>query len=120
MAQGTINISTPDESIDLRALADWFRSDETLRRGMRLIDKPFEPGHMGGMIEAITISVGAGGVANTLVRYLFTWLGKHGERHRARLTLKDETGREVSLDINGLHDSDALARKVLEFFPDGE
>lgn len=120
MAQGSIYISAPDGSIDLRALADWFRVDDAFRGRIRLIEEPIRPGHMGGMIEVIAISVGGGGVANTLVRYLFTWLGKYGDRHSAHLTLKDDTGREVSLDVNGLHDSDALASKAFEFFSNGE
>jgi hypothetical protein len=75
---------------------------------------------MGGVVEVIAISVGGGGVANTLVRYFFTWLGKHGDRHSARLILKDENGRQASLDVNGIRDSEALMLKVFEFFSDDE
>lgn len=120
MTQGSINISTPDGSIDLRSLADWFRADEAIRGRVHLVEEPIRPGHMGGVVEVIAISVGGGGVANTLVRYFFTWLGKHGDQHRAHLTLKDENGRQASLDVNGVRDPEALALKVFEFFADGE
>jgi len=120
MTKGSINISAPDGSIDLRSLADWFRADETIRGRVSLVEEPIRAGHMGGVVAEIAISVGGSGVASTLARYFFIWLGKHGDRHTARLTLKDENGRQASLDVNGIRDSEALMRKVFEFFADGE
>jgi hypothetical protein len=116
MPQGAISIAIPDESLGLRELGEWFREDDTLRGKISYKEQPVKPGQMGGMIEAIIIAVGSGGAATTLIRQFFTWLRRSGDRHTVHLTLKDDTGREVHLDVNGLKDSDVIARKAFEFF----
>ena len=120
MTQGNVIISAPDGSIDLRALADWFRADYAFRSRTRLIEEPIKPGHMGGMIEAIAIAVGGGGAVNTLIRYFFIWLGKHQDKHSAHLTLQDDTGRELSFNIDGLSDPNAIIQKAFDFFSQSE
>jgi Effector Associated Constant Component 1 len=119
MPQGSISIVIPNETIGLRELGEWFRADDTFRGKVNYKERPIEPGQMGGMTEAIVIAVGSGGAATTLIRQLFIWLGRRGERYTAHLTLKDGKGREVSLDINGLTDSDAITRKFFDFFSSG-
>ena len=116
MPQGNISIAIPNESTGLRELGEWFREDDVLRGKISYEEKPIQPGQMGGMVEAIVIAVGSGGAATTLIRQFFIWLGKNGERYTAHLTLKDAKGREVNLDVNGVADSDAIARKAFEFF----
>jgi hypothetical protein len=71
------------------------------------------------MIEAVVIAVGGGGAANTLIRQFFVWLRTSREQHTVHLTLKDGNGREATLNVNGLKDSDAITRKVFEFFSTG-
>ncbi|MDB6014692.1 MAG: hypothetical protein JWL65_6942 [Gammaproteobacteria bacterium] len=120
MMRGSVSISTSDGSIDLRALAAWLREDDIFRGKIRLDEEPINLGHMGGLIGEIIIAVGGGGVANTLIRQLFTWLEKRGDRHAAHLTLKDGTGREASLDVSGLDNPDAIMHRVFEFFSSGK
>lgn len=100
----------------MRELADWFRADDIFSGKVHYDEKPIVSSQMGGVIEAVVIAVGSGGAATTLVLQFFTWLRIHSERHIAHLTLKDGTGREVSLDIDGLNDSEAIARKAFDFF----
>jgi hypothetical protein len=116
MPQGSISIAIPNESTALRELGEWFRADDDLRGKTSYKEKLVEPGQMGGMIEAIVIAVGSGGAATTLIRQFFTWLGRRGEGYTAHLTLKDDKGREASLDVNGLKDSDAIIQKAFAFF----
>lgn len=116
MQQGSVSITIQDYPQDMYELGDWFRADDQFRGKISYKEKLIQPGQMGGMVEAIVIAVGSGGAATTLIRQFFSWLGRSGERHTAHLTLKDSNGRELSLDINGLTDSDAIARQAFEFF----
>jgi hypothetical protein len=116
MQQGSISITIPNYSLGTHELGDWFRADDTFRGKIRYSEKPVKAGQMGGMVEAIVIAVGSHGAATTLIRQFFTWLRSSSERHTAHLTLKDGNGRELSLDINGLTDSDAITRQAFEFF----
>jgi hypothetical protein len=116
MPQGSISIVIPNESVALRELGEWFRADDTFRGKVGYKEKTIQPGQMGGMVEAVIIAVGSGGAVTTLIRQFFTWLGRKGERHTAHLTLKDGNGREVTLDVNGLTDPEAIIRRAFEFF----
>src|ERR1700728_1708153 len=99
MQQGTVSISGANGAGDLRELADWLRADDIFHGQIHLDEKPIQSSHMGGLTEAIIIAVGRGGLANTLVRQIFTWLARR-EHRTVRLTLKDGTGREAILDVN--------------------
>lgn len=105
----------------MRELADWILEDDTFYGKVRLNEGAIEPGQMGsGIVETMVIAVGSGGVANTLIRCLFTWLRKRRDRYTARLVLKDGEGREINLDMNGLTDPDAIISKAFEFFSPDE
>jgi hypothetical protein len=116
MPQGSISIIIPNESVGLRELGEWFRADDTFHGKVGYKEKAIQSGQMGGIIEAVIIAVGSGGAATTLIRQFFTWLRRKGERYTAHLTMKDGHGREVTLDVNGLTDPEAITQKAFEFF----
>ena len=84
VTSGTISVNLASDD-DLRQLANWLRDEDELRGRVRLVERPIEPGHMGGVLDTVQI-VATSGTATALVTSLFGWL-----RHRRtaeRVTLR--------------------------------
>lgn len=118
MTQTSVRITGDLEDDDLRSIANWLRAEDDLRGRVHLAVRPIEPGQMGGVVDAVSVALGRGGVAVALVRSLFGWLGQRRKGSRLRLELRDGD-REVKIDIDAVQDPDAVVDKVLGFFTDG-
>lgn len=116
MHGGMIQIRTLDADEDLRALRSWLSDEDELRGRIHLSEQPAQIGHMGGLADAVTIAVSGGGAATVAVRSLYAWLAQRQRGHRARLTFENGNGRRLEIEIDGLHNADAVLEKVLEIY----
>lgn len=83
----------PDE---LRSLHDWLSYEEALRGHVCLVLHPIEPDQMGGVLDALVVAVGSGGMLAVLAGALSTWVAQR--RSDIKLTVISEDGRTVELD----------------------
>jgi Effector Associated Constant Component 1 len=118
MLVGSIEIRDVGAGEDVRALRAWLSGEEDLRGRVRLVEPPTKTGQMGGITDAVTIAISGGGVATVTVRSVFAWLRQRQRGHRVRLTLQDSSGRRADVELDGLHDSESVLEKVLDFFSD--
>lgn len=112
MAAGTaeIRIEPADQSDEeLRQLASWLRDEDELRGKVDLSDGPITPGHMGGVVETVTVVV-TSSTATALVTSLFTWLGRRRESARVTVTVESATGERIDLSCASPADADNLLR----------
>jgi Effector Associated Constant Component 1 len=116
------SIEIPAASVtELRYLVTWLGREDALRGRVRLAGAPGQPGDMGGgVIDAVAVAVSSGGAATVLVRSLFAWLGQRQQGLRASMTIQDQCGRQVRLEVSGLQDADAVIGQVLGLFAGDE
>ncbi len=117
--RGSIEVSGTDSSDELRDLASWLRLEDELRGRVQMSERRIESGHMGGLLDAVSVAVGSGGLAVTFVRSLFTWLGTRKSSARTQVTLHAEDGRQVVLDLPEAADVETVLRQVTQFFEAG-
>lgn len=131
-----ISVLEPGSMADLESLDDWLRGDEELggrvaqRRLVpepssepfpdpspdpfaKLSSEPFsgpfsEPGHVGGLTDALVVSVGAGGALTALVSMLRAWVLRPRHSHiklrvrTERYTLEIDADRARAEDVETL------------------
>jgi hypothetical protein len=105
--------SDVDEVGELAALLEWLRGERGLVGATREVQVPPGPGELGGAVEALVVTLGAGGAAGTLARSLFGWL----RTRRPNLKITVTTDRNsVTVEASQVRDADVLPmlREVLE------
>lgn len=113
MSIGSVSISMAESSDELRDLANWLRTEEDLRGHVKLVTLPIQPGQMGGVVDALSISLSGGGAVVVLVQAFFAWLGKRRNQIPMRLSVRDRVGRDITLDIAGVTDPDELINRIM-------
>jgi hypothetical protein len=95
---------------ELRALYEWLTREEGLRGYLELRNQPILPGQMGGVVDVLVVTLGAGGAGTVLARSLSTWLT---QRHAdITVAVKAPDGREVTVDVRRARDPEAVIREV--------
>lgn len=106
---GQLWIRSAGEADELRLLLDWLRREDALRGRVRPVTAPIGPGQMGGIMDAVVVAAGAGGMGAVLAGALTTWIQQR--RADVRLTITGEDGRKIEVDAKRV-DPQALIRDV--------
>lgn len=86
-----------DDADELRSLLAWLQQDDALRGRVRLQRAPVGSEEMGGLLDALTVALGSGGVAATaLSGSISTWISQR--RADVKLTVTAPNGRCVEID----------------------
>jgi hypothetical protein len=81
---------------DLRALHNWLRHEDDLRGQLQLTRAALHRDQMGGLLDALVVAVGSGGMLAVLAGALSTWIS---QRHSdVKVTVTSEDGRKVEFD----------------------
>lgn len=99
-----------DAEWHLRMLREWLASEDELRGRVELRNKPIAPGHMGGVVDVLAVTLGAGGPGVVLARSVSTWLTQR--RADVSVTMKAPDGREITVDVKRAADPEAVIREV--------
>lgn len=79
----------------------WLNDEPELRGRVRAVPAPLGPTDLGGAMDLLMVSVGAGGAGTVLARSLVTWM--QSRRTTAKITV-EARGRKVTLDIDTTDD----------------
>nr|WP_272921615.1 hypothetical protein [Streptomyces sp. SID8354] len=102
-------IRTDNGADELRSLLAWLQWDDALRGRVRLEHAPVGSGEMGGLVDALTVFLGSGGIGVALTRSLTAWISQR--RSDVKLTVTARDGRSVEVDAKRV-DAQALARDI--------
>lgn len=94
----------------MRLLYDWLALEDELRGRLRLCYRPVAEGEMGGVLDVLTVTLGAGGAGALIARSVSTWLSQR--RADITVTVKAPDGREVTIDVQRIQDPLAIIREV--------
>lgn len=94
----------------MRLLYDWLTLEDELRGRLRLRSLPVVEGEMGGVLDVLTVALGAGGTGALIARSVSTWLSQR--RADVTVTVKAPDGREVTIDVQRSQDPLAIIREV--------
>lgn len=108
-ASGQLWIRIAQGADELRSLHDWLSRDDALRGRARLVAARVEPGQMGGLLDALVVAVGSGGMGAVLAGALSTWISHR--RSDVKLTVTSDDGRKVELDATRV-DPQTVLREV--------
>ena len=105
----------PDQ---LRSLLDWLRHEEALRGRVRAENAPAAGTEMAaGLLDALVVAAGSGGVGAVLAGALSTWLSHRRSDVEIRITAEDGS----SLEVKGKRvDQSALIADVERLLPPRE
>jgi Effector Associated Constant Component 1 len=87
-----ISVLEPGGMADLESLDDWLRGDHALGGQVAQRRLPPEPGQLGGLTDALVVSVGAGRALTELVSMLRAWVLRPRHCH---LRLRVRTGQDT-------------------------
>ncbi|WP_340377277.1 hypothetical protein U5640_20830 [Streptomyces sp. SS7] len=111
LSLGGQDIDVLNDTDQLRSLRTWLMLEDPLRGAVTLPAAAPEPGHMGGVVDVLTVAVGSGGAAAVLARSLTTWLIQR--RTDVTVTLTGEDGRQVKVDVRRARHPEAVIREVV-------
>ncbi|MGK5546688.1 effector-associated constant component EACC1 [Streptomyces sp. URMC 127] len=94
----------------LRVLFEWLTREDQLRGDLTLRREPAVPGQMGGMLEALAVTVGSSGAVAVLARSLSVWLVQR--KSDVRITVKSPSGRQVMVDVRRARDPQAVIQDI--------
>ncbi|MBC3990919.1 hypothetical protein H8N00_18960 [Streptomyces sp. AC563] len=112
VSEGELRLSVRGADSDslLRSLRDWLSREDALRGRVALCPRPIAEGEMGGLVEALVVSLGSGGAGALIVQSVSTWLGQR--RSDVTVTIKASDGREVTVDARCVRDPQAIISEV--------
>ncbi|MGV9612109.1 effector-associated constant component EACC1 [Nocardia xishanensis] len=87
-------------------MLDWFRHDEELRGSVGVVAPAIRDGQMGGLYDALVVTVGSGGTAVALTRSLSAWLTHR--RSDVKITIRRADGMKLELDAKRVKSADVL------------
>ncbi|MFD2417236.1 effector-associated constant component EACC1 [Amycolatopsis pigmentata] len=102
---------------ELRSLHDWLRRDDALRGQVEPVHADVEPGQMGGVLDALVVAVGSGGMGAVLAGSLSTWISQR--RSDVKLTVTIEDGRKIELDAKRV-DPQTVIRDIARLLDEQE
>lgn len=118
MTLPTVSVSLDGSDDELRQLAGWLRDEDELRGRVRIVDRPIEPGRMGGVLDTVEVAL-TSGTAGTLVTSLFAWLTHR--RAAGRVKLKVRNGdRTIELTCGSADDAGTVLDRLGAFLTGDE
>ncbi|WP_433684682.1 effector-associated constant component EACC1 [Nocardia sp. CA-119907] len=109
LATAQLWIRTAVGGDELRSLHDWLLHDDGLRGRVRLVHSDVVPGQMGGVLDALVVAVGSGGMGAVLAGSLSTWISQR--RSDVKITVTNSDGVEIELDGKRV-DAETVIREV--------
>jgi hypothetical protein len=109
-----INLDGPED--DLRLLARWLRDEDELRGRVSLVQRPIEPGQMGGVLETVEVVL-TSGTAATLVTSVFAWLTHRKSAGKVSLKIQTKLGENITFTCGSADDAATIlasAQNVLD------
>jgi hypothetical protein len=110
IATVAVTSSCPDSSESIRSLLSWLQEEESLVGRCELVGSAPRSGEMGGLVEAISIILGSGGLSIAVARSIVVWL-----THRTsdiEITVSTEDGSTVTLSSKRVRDPEALVKEI--------
>ncbi|MGW8377659.1 hypothetical protein [Streptomyces sp. ODS28] len=104
-----LRIRTDNGDDELRSLLAWLQWDDALRSQVQLEHAPVKSDEMGGLVDALAVALGSGGVAAALAGSLTAWISQR--RSDVKLTVNAPNGRSVEVDAKRV-DAQALAKDI--------
>jgi Effector Associated Constant Component 1 len=96
---------------ELRELLRWLGDEQELRGRARLVHAPVGESDLGGVVDAVSVAVGAGGAGTVLASALITWLQTRRTAVRLLVRRGDHT---VVLDLQTSETVLPLLERLLE------
>ena len=69
-----IRVSGGDAVTEYAALGEWLRGERELAGRVRVIHSPPEEGHLGGVLDMLSVALGSGGAVVAMTRSLVAWI----------------------------------------------
>lgn len=112
----TVAVSLPavdGDDGEIRRLARWLRDEDDLRGRVRLENAPIKTGEMGGVLEAVLVTVSTG-TAPVLVRSQFDFLARRKEANKVSVTVESANGDKISIDCGSPTAAESLLKALDE------
>lgn len=110
-----IKVTDPSGSADeLLSLYAWLKQETEIRGRVDLPQVPPGPDEMGAISDVLVVALGSGGTGTVLLGSIATWLKTR--RSNVRLTLKNETGREIEITADRLADPKSFSLEIIKEF----
>ncbi|WP_380280787.1 hypothetical protein [Kitasatospora purpeofusca] len=109
-----ISVTGGETVAEAESLTDWLRGEPGLR-GVALTGRTPGPGEMGGVLDTVSVALGAGGGLSVLASSLRTWFAQP-RRSDVRLKIRRPGGVTVELDAKRVRagELEAILRSALE------
>ncbi|MEU9123441.1 hypothetical protein AB0C96_26825 [Streptomyces sp. NPDC048506] len=104
-----LRIRTDNGADELRSLLAWLQGDDALRGRVRLEHAPIGSDEMGGLVDALTVALGSGGIGAALASSLTTWISQR--RSDVKFTVTTRNGQSIEVDAKRV-DAQALTREI--------
>ncbi|MFG2862185.1 hypothetical protein [Streptomyces sioyaensis] len=104
-----LRIRTDNGADELRSLLAWLQGDDALRGQVRLERAPIGSDEMGGLVDALTVALGSGGIGAALASSLTTWISQR--RSDVKFTVTARNGQSIEVDAKRV-DAQALTREI--------
>lgn len=105
-----IAVASVDTPRAVASLHDWLSRENAFRGRVSVARRPVQPGEMGGIIDVLTVTLGAGGVGAVLAHSLQVWLQQ--QRSHVKLTIRRPGGSEIEIDASNVRDVQALVESA--------
>jgi hypothetical protein len=110
MVDVTVEVEGDRPADELRSLRAWLIAEQGLRGRVRLAESPPAPGTLGGVVEALTVALGPGGVATAMATVLITWIRRRTGKVSVKVTRADGASFEFSApQINAMSSAEVRA-----------
>jgi hypothetical protein len=108
--EARIRAAGGDAVAELASLWDWLLDEDDVRGSVDLVDRPVEETELGGVFDAVAVSLGSGSAGVALCRALVTWL----QTRRSDVTVTVSAGgRTVEVTATNLRDVAPVLERVL-------
>jgi hypothetical protein len=100
---------------EIRSLYEWLLREDGLRGRVMVVHERGSAEEMGGVLGALAVALGSGGVLAVLARSLEAWL-KQPRRVSVRLLIHGPDGSSIELEVQhakDLGDVEGLLRRVM-------
>lgn len=103
---------------ELTSLREWLGREAAFRGRVQVESLPIESGHMGGIVDTLTVALGAGGAVTVLANSMSVWLKQRGSD--VNIEVISSIGKKVTLTAKHVSDVAALIDTVLRTGDDAE
>jgi hypothetical protein len=98
-----VSVVPGEHDAALRSLREWLAAEPALRGQVRLVEPAPRPGTLGGVVEALQVVLGPGGVAPVFAGALVAWARRRVGDAEVMVTRPDGTSVTVkATNVRGL------------------